>query len=54
MNANIEDFGFLNSNQYKLRDSRVKNFLMETFLECAEYRDVELLRDKKLLGSVTF
>ena len=30
--ANIEDFGFLNSNQYKLRDSRVKNFLMETFL----------------------
>ena len=51
--ANIEDFGFLNSNQYKLRDSRVKNFLMETFLECAEYRDVEFVRDKSY-DSVTF
>lgn len=51
--ANIEDFGFLNSNQYKLRDNRVKNFLMETFLECAEYRDVEFVRDKSY-DSVTF
>ena len=51
--ANMEDFGFLNSNQYKLRDSRVKNFLMETFLECAEYRDVEFVRDKSY-DSVTF
>ena len=43
--ANIEDFGFLNSNQYKLRDSRVKNFLMETFLEWAEYREGEVVRE---------
>lgn len=46
--ANIEDFGFLNSNQYKLRDSRVKNFLMETFLECAESEMLSLLGIKAM------
>lgn len=51
--ANIDDFGFLNNNQYKLQDSRVNNFLLDTFLECAEYRDVEFVRNENY-DSITF
>ena len=51
--ANIADFGFLNNNEYMLKDSRVKNFLLEAFIECAEYRDVEFVRNENY-DSMTF